>query len=263
MSQNSLTISPSQNGTDYTTALNNALNSLVTNNSGVAAPATTYAGMWWVDTSAAPWVVKVRNSDDSGWVSLLTLANGSNTLNIVGLDPFTKVKTNLAATTAPIATNDSGSGYGVGSIWIDTTNDRSYICVDALLNNAVWREIGIDQYSVKTNQENAFTAQQRNVPVTLTDGATISWNLITGQVAKVTLGGNRVLSNPTNMRDGAFYTLIVKQDGTGSRTLGFGTAYKFENGIVPTLSTGVGAVDIFTFVSDGTNMYGAIGKNFA
>ena len=101
-----------------------------------------------------------------------------------------------------------------------------------------------------------FTAQQNFGSSALSDGASISWNLNTAQVAHVTLGGNRTLANPTNMVNGGTYILRVVQDGTGSRTLAYGTAYKWPGGTAPTLSTAAGAVDILTFVSDGTNMYG-------
>jgi hypothetical protein len=47
---------------------------------------------------------------------------------------------NIAATTAPTATDDSASSYSVGSFWIDTTNDKSYSCVDATASAAVWKE---------------------------------------------------------------------------------------------------------------------------
>lgn len=49
---------------------------------------------------------------------------------------------NYAATTAPTTGDDSGDGYAVGSMWIDTTGDAAYICVDATAANAVWLEIG-------------------------------------------------------------------------------------------------------------------------
>ncbi|NJO65228.1 MAG: hypothetical protein HC836_46135 [Richelia sp. RM2_1_2] len=84
-----------------------------------------------------------------------------------------------------------------------------------------------------------------------------------GNVATVTLGGNRTLSNPTNMKNGGSYTIIVKQDSAGSRTLGYGSAYKWAGAAVPVLSTAINAVDILCFVSDGTNMYGTIQKGFA
>jgi len=47
-------------------------------------------------------------------------------------------KSNLAASAAPGATDDSAAGYAVGSIWIDTTNDQVYHCVDATASAAVW-----------------------------------------------------------------------------------------------------------------------------
>lgn len=110
---------------------------------------------------------------------------------------------------------------------------------------------------------NQFTAQQNFVEVALTDAASISWNMNTQQVARVTLGGNRTLANPTNLVSGGTYILRVIQDGTGSRTLNYGTAYKWANGIAPTLSTAANAVDILSFYSDGTNLYGVAQVSFA
>ncbi|TNE75559.1 MAG: hypothetical protein EP334_10100 [Gammaproteobacteria bacterium] len=47
----------------------------------------------------------------------------------------------LNATTAPSATDDSSAGYSVGSLWVDTTNDAAYICVDSTATAAVWLNI--------------------------------------------------------------------------------------------------------------------------
>ena len=47
----------------------------------------------------------------------------------------------LAGTAAPAVTDDSDAGYRVGSLWIDTTNDDAYICVDATADAAVWVQI--------------------------------------------------------------------------------------------------------------------------
>lgn len=98
---------------------------------------------------------------------------------------------------------------------------------------------------------------------TLTDGATINWDLSVGAFAQVTLTDNRALANPTNLVNGASYILIIKQDGSGSRTLSFGSAYKFADGVDPTLSTGTNAVDIIAFLCDGTSLYGSFQGNFS
>ena len=51
----------------------------------------------------------------------------------------TVIKSNTAASAAPGATDDSAAGYAVGSVWIDTTADKAYVCLDATA--AVWTEI--------------------------------------------------------------------------------------------------------------------------
>lgn len=97
----------------------------------------------------------------------------------------------------------------------------------------------------------------------LSDGATIATDCSLGNVFTVTLGGNRTLSNPTNMAAGASYAWIITQDGTGSRTLAYGTAFKFPGGTDPVLSTGAADVDIMTGISDGTSVYCATQKDFS
>lgn len=84
-----------------------------------------------------------------------------------------------------------------------------------------------------------------------------NWNLDTQQVAIFTLSSSPVyLRNPTNMRPGGTYMLIVKQDSTGGRVLNFQSSYKFINNVAPTVTTAPSAVDIFSFVSDGRFLYG-------
>lgn len=98
---------------------------------------------------------------------------------------------------------------------------------------------------------------------TLTDAASISWDLDDDQTAAVTLGGNRTLANPSNMKAGATYILRVVQDGTGTRTLAYGNAFLWPGGTAPTLTTDADAVDILTFYSDGTYMYGVSNLDFS
>jgi hypothetical protein len=98
----------------------------------------------------------------------------------------------------------------------------------------------------------------------LVDGATIAWNLATqGPAAQVTLAGNRTLANPSGLVAGASYVLIVRQDATGGRTLSYGSAYKWPGGTAPALSTAAGAVDVLTFISDGSVLLGVAAKAFA
>ena len=45
---------------------------------------------------------------------------------------------NYSASDSPDTTNDTSESYEVGSAWVDTTADRSYIAVDVTENAAVW-----------------------------------------------------------------------------------------------------------------------------
>jgi hypothetical protein len=95
-----------------------------------------------------------------------------------------------------------------------------------------------------------FTGAVSITSVALTDAATIATNAALSNTFRVTLGANRVLGNPTALRDGGVYRWLVKQDGTGSRTLSYGTFFAWPGGTAPTLTTTADAVDVITAVYD-------------
>jgi len=65
----------------------------------------------------------------------------------------------------------------------------------------------------------------------------------------------------SNLPTGGSVTIIITQDGTGSRTGAF-TSTKFAGG-TPTLSTDANAIDVVTIFNDGTNKIATIAKAFA
>lgn len=81
----------------------------------------------------------------------------------------------------------------------------------------------------------------------LTDSATITPDFALSNDFSVTLGGNRTLANPSNLVVGQRGTFYISQDGTGSRTLVFGSYYKWTGGTAPTLSTTASALDAITY----------------
>ena len=46
----------------------------------------------------------------------------------------------IDGTTAPTPNDDAGDHFSVGSMWIDTTNDKAYQCVDSTVGAAVWQQ---------------------------------------------------------------------------------------------------------------------------
>ena len=87
----------------------------------------------------------------------------------------------------------------------------------------------------------------------LTDGATITPNFATSCNFSVTLAGNRTLANPTGMVAGQSGCVVITQDATGSRTLAYGSYFKFASGTAPTLTTTASAVDVLVYYVESTS----------
>ena len=105
-----------------------------------------------------------------------------------------------------------------------------------------------------------FTAMAYFPEATLTDGSSIDWNVLTSPVAKVTLAGNRTLNAATGAQAGQFVSLLIIQDGTGSRTVTFNAAYEFKDDTAPTLTTTAAKGDLFVFRYNGSKWL-EVGRN--
>jgi len=111
--------------------------------------------------------------------------------------------------------------------------------------------------------DNLITSAKLNyTESTLTDGSTVSWDVSTEDVAKVTLAGNRTLAAPTNATTGQFISLLIIQDGTGSRTLTWNGIFEFASDTAPTLTTTANLGDVFVFRYNGSKWL-EVGRNQA
>ena len=63
----------------------------------------------------------------------------------------------------------------------------------------------------------------------------------------VTLGGSVTIANPTNQVAGQSGAITVTQDGSGSRTLSFGSDFDFAGGTAPTLTATASAIDVLSY----------------
>ena len=104
--------------------------------------------------------------------------------------------------------------------------------------------------------ENIFSAQQTFNDIALTSGSAVAWNANTAQVATLTLAHNATMSTATNQKAGGVYILRVTQ-AVAPKTLAWSTGYKWPANTAPVMTATASAVDIFTFTSDGTYMYGS------
>jgi len=135
-----------------------------------------------------------------------------------------------------LAITGNPSGTGVFTVTAPNSNtNRTITLPDAAITVA-----GV-------NLAQSFSAAQRGTISALTDGATITPNFALANNFSVTLGGNRTLANPTNLTAGQSGAIVITQDGTGGRTLAFGSNWKFPGGTAPTLTTTAAAVDVIAY----------------
>ena len=258
----------------FRTDLNNVLSAINTLNSGTSRPASAVANSLWLDTttSTAPTLKYYDGADD---ISLATIDHVGNTVNwldstvsITGLSTtatgtvLTLTDSSINSTqdirlpTAKAIADDSGNEY------IKFVKTASAVNEISITNSATGNSPDLSVTGGDTNIGLSITTKGTGLiklndgayfpEATLTDGATITWDVSTAQVAKVTLGGNRTLSAPTNSATGQFISLLVIQDGTGSRTLTWNSAYEFASDTAPTLTTTASLGDLFTFRYNGT-----------
>ena len=142
------------------------------------------------------------------------------------------------AMTGPITTNSTFDGVDIAArdaVLTTTTNTAN--AANTTANAAATLT------AVQT-----FTAGQRGEVTALTDASSIATDLALSNNFAITLGGNRTLANPTNTVAGQSGSIFITQDGTGSRTLAFGTNFKFVAGTAPTLSTAASSIDRIDYV---------------
>ena len=119
-------------------------------------------------------------------------------------------------------------------------------------------------FTADANNLTTVSGAVANVEDELTDGATITWDVIASPVAKVTLAGNRTLSAPSGTTPiaGQFVSLLIIQDGTGGRTITWNAAYEFALDTAPTLTATASLGDLFTFRYNGAKWL-EVGRNLA
>jgi hypothetical protein len=185
---------------------------------------------------------------------VLTLSGDLNvtaTASVAGTHTGTSSGTNTGDQTITLTGDVTGSGtgsfataIGAGVIQVADINAAAIATTAQFRNNTASLLLTTDQ----VNAAGALFA--------LTDATTIAWDMNSGWNASVTLAGNRTLGNPTNPIVGRTGAIVVTQDGTGSRTLAYGSNWEAAGGVFPVLTTGAAnAKDIiFYWVQSATSI---------
>ena len=239
--------------------LNNALAAIVSNNSSSTEPTTTYAFQWWADTNTT--LLKFRNAANSAWITV----GDYSTANFGLLTSATAASTYLALSGGTV-TGALNIG-SAGSLVFEGSTADDFETTLAVTDPTADRTITLPNATGTVpllSLAQSFSAAQRGAISALTDGATITPDFALSNNYSVTLGGNRTLANPTNLTAGQSGCIFISQDGTGSRTLAFGTYWDFPAGTAPTLTTTASAVDLLVYtVRTTTSIQAQLIANFS
>ena len=93
-------------------------------------------------------------------------------------------------------------------------------------------------------------------PYSANSSTAITLDLTNGTVQIITLTGNATITMPT-ATSGKSFVMMLKQDGTGSRTVTWSTV-KWAGGTAPTITSTASRLDLLSFFADGTNWYGVV-----
>jgi len=105
MSQNDFTIA-NQSFPAFRADLNSALQALASNNSGGSAPSTTFANMWWYDTSNN--IMYIRNEDNDAWIKFAELDQANDKFVLSGT-----LQLDDGTVSAPALTFNSDTNMGI------------------------------------------------------------------------------------------------------------------------------------------------------
>ena len=113
----------------------------------------------------------------------------------------------------------------------------------------------------KTVEAGTFTNGYTEEVNTANTSTAYTISLADGSFQVLTLTGNATITMPTATA-GRSFILLLKQDGTGSRTVTWSTV-KWPGGTAPTVTSTASKQDIYSFFADGTNWYGTtVGQNY-
>ena len=162
-----------------------------------------------------------------------------------------KVSANTTATdTVKIKNAGAGTGYTVpfGSVGLVISSGTSVFATNATgsgTGTAADRDVGV----CATNIADVSIGDLRYVRTSVTVNSTVRGDFVV-EAGSLKVGTSARAYNPiTTLTDAASISIYIIQDGTGSRTLAYNSAWQFVSGTVPTLSTGTDDVDMLVYMT--------------
>lgn len=223
--------------------------------------------------------------DGAAWVS--TISGAMQNLPGVGVNASYDSTNKLAVKSDAVLLDNNGSDSRVKVNKNASGNTASHLFQNGYSGRAEFGLIGDDNFQVKVSPDGSAWYQAwvvdkstgnsnlgdkqlirpelKDYAETLTianSGTAYTIDLELGNVFEITLTGNCTFtfSNPPASGKAGKFTLIRKQDATGSRTVTWPAAAKWAGGVAPTLTSSANSVDVISFrtTDGGAKWYGHV-----
>jgi hypothetical protein len=209
----------------------------------------------------------------SAAVGVANGGTGLTTLTAANYALYSTSSSALTAGTLPVAAGGTGATSAanarVSLLPSYTGNGSKVLALNSGATDTEWVAAatgdvtltGTQTLTNKTIEAGTFTNGYTEEVYTANSSTAITLNLANGSFQVITLTGNATITMPTATA-GRSFILLLKQDGTGSRTVTW-TTVKWPGGTAPTITATASKQDIFSFFADGTNWYGVtVSQNY-
>jgi hypothetical protein len=183
-------------------------------------------------TGSGPILSAISTSTTDSNIDINVTPLGTGNVNLLG-DTVQCGDLNAAATV---------TSNGTGDLILNTnngTNSGDITITDAANGDITFTNNGTGNV--------VFNDAAYNPATTLTDAATITWDVQAKPITAVTLTANRILGAPTNGQAGQFISLLIIQDAGGTNTLTWNAVFEFPSETAPTLTSTGDLADLFVF----------------
>lgn len=150
---------------------------------------------------------------------------------------------------------------GTSTQWVEATNSAGIMASLALYGALA----GTNTWTGAQTFDGGLivTGPVQETPVVANTGTAYTVDLAEGTVFDLTMTGTPVVFTFPTATAGKQFTLLLKQDGTGTRLATWPASARWSGGTAPTLTTTAAKTDLVSFLADGTYWLGAVaGLNF-
>ena len=227
MAQNDFTIA-NQSFPSFRTDLNSAIQSLATLSSGATAPSTTFAYQLWLDDSADPSVLKIRNDANDGWITIGKITATTDLYSVV-TDTISEATSAAGVTADGVLLKDGG-----------VTVSAAINVADQLINRPVLQDYAIEGSAIGNT------------------GATRTFDLAVANFFSATLDQNSTFTFSNPSASGDFCGFVLELTNGGAFTITYPASVDWVGGTAPTLTASGKDLLVFVTRDAGTTYLGLV-----